>query len=63
MIATGIFLAGLAPEESPGAEDESHTTQAWLYAIGAAVAIGWSLYAIGRISIALPVVWALLPSG
>ena len=62
VIATGIFLAGLAPEESPGAEDESHTTQAWLYAIGAAVAIGWSLYAIGRISITLPVVWALLAS-
>jgi drug/metabolite transporter (DMT)-like permease len=33
-----------------------------VFAIGAAVTIGWSLYAIGRVSIALPVVWALLPS-
>jgi drug/metabolite transporter (DMT)-like permease len=30
--------------------------------VAAAVAIGWSLYAIGRVSVALPVVWALLPS-
>jgi drug/metabolite transporter (DMT)-like permease len=33
-----------------------------LYALGAAFAIGWSLYATARASIALPVVWALLPS-
>src|SRR5919106_1467714 len=35
---------------------------AMLYALGAAFAIGWSLYATARASIDLPVVWALLPS-
>jgi drug/metabolite transporter (DMT)-like permease len=37
-------------------------TRALLYALGAAFAIGWSLYATARASIELPVVWALLPS-
>ena len=36
--------------------------RALLYALGAAFAIGWSLYATARASIDLPVVWALLPS-
>jgi drug/metabolite transporter (DMT)-like permease len=60
VIAVGIFLAGIAPEEDPTAAPDR--TRSWIYAIGAAVAIGWSLYAIGRVSISLPVVWALLPS-
>lgn len=61
LIAIGISLAGVFPEE--GADGQApQPTRAWLYAIGAAVAIGWSLYAIGRVSISLPVVWALLPS-
>jgi drug/metabolite transporter (DMT)-like permease len=37
-------------------------SHAMLYALGAAFAIGWSLYATARASIDLPVVWALLPS-
>jgi drug/metabolite transporter (DMT)-like permease len=37
-------------------------TRALVYALGAAFAIGWSLYATARASIDLPVVWALLPS-
>jgi drug/metabolite transporter (DMT)-like permease len=61
LIAVGVFLAGIAPEE--GADTVApDPTRSWLYAVGAAVAIGWSLYAIGRVSISLPVVWALLPS-
>ncbi len=36
--------------------------RATAFAIGAAAAIGVSLYAIGQVSAALPVVWALLPS-
>jgi drug/metabolite transporter (DMT)-like permease len=60
VIAGGIVLAGLAPEE-PAAESE-HDGRATMYALGAAVAIGWSLYATARASIELPVVWALLPS-
>jgi drug/metabolite transporter (DMT)-like permease len=66
MIAVGVVLAGLADDageeaERPtaGAPGRSH---AMLYALGAALAIGWSLYATARASIDLPVVWALLPS-
>jgi drug/metabolite transporter (DMT)-like permease len=44
---------------APRALGPSH---AMLYALGAAFAIGWSLYATARASIDLPVVWALLPS-
>jgi drug/metabolite transporter (DMT)-like permease len=61
VIAIGIFLAGVSPEEKEDA-DAPQPTRAWLYAVGSALAIGWSLYAIGRVSISLPVVWALLPS-
>jgi drug/metabolite transporter (DMT)-like permease len=59
-IACGVFLAGVAGEEEDAGE--RHTARATLYALGAAVAIGWSLYATARASIELPVVWALLPS-
>jgi drug/metabolite transporter (DMT)-like permease len=61
LIAIGIFIAGVSPNEGEE-DDDPQPRRAWLYAIGAAVAIGWSLYAIGRVSISLPVVWALLPS-
>jgi drug/metabolite transporter (DMT)-like permease len=64
VIAVGVVLAGLADDggeeaERPTAGARSH---AMLYALGAAFAIGWSLYATARASIDLPVVWALLPS-
>jgi drug/metabolite transporter (DMT)-like permease len=61
LIAVGIFIAGVSPDEG-AADGDPQPKRAWLYAIGAAVAIGWSLYAIGRVSVSLPVVWALLPS-
>jgi drug/metabolite transporter (DMT)-like permease len=48
-----------AERPAPRALGPSH---AMLYALGAAFAIGWSLYATARASIDLPVVWALLPS-
>jgi drug/metabolite transporter (DMT)-like permease len=57
-IAIGVVLAGLADE--PGEEARAGTGV--VYSVGAAVAIGWSLYATARASIDLPVVWALLPS-
>jgi drug/metabolite transporter (DMT)-like permease len=59
-IALGIFLAGLGPESSGSSEEPAR--RAMLYALGAAVVIGWSLYAIGRASVDLPVAWALIPS-
>jgi drug/metabolite transporter (DMT)-like permease len=61
VVAIGISLAAIAPDEDRG-PDQTISSRAPAYAIGAAVAIGWSLYAVGRVSIALPVVWALLPS-
>jgi drug/metabolite transporter (DMT)-like permease len=55
---------GAAGGELAGARSAARARgqQAMLYALGAAVAIGWSLYATARASIELPVVWALLPS-
>jgi drug/metabolite transporter (DMT)-like permease len=61
LIALGTVLAGAAPE-AEDAPEAHHDKRAALLGLGAAVAIGWSLYAIGRVSIELPVVWALLPS-
>jgi drug/metabolite transporter (DMT)-like permease len=64
VIAVGVVLAGLAREpgdEAPGGEARS-APRAMPYALAAAFAIGWSLYATARASIELPVVWALLPS-
>jgi drug/metabolite transporter (DMT)-like permease len=58
LIAVGVVLAGLAGEET----EAPVGPHAMLYALGAAFAIGWSLYATARASIDLPVVWALLPS-
>ena len=66
VIAVGVVLAGLAGEEGDPAAHRSAEApaprHAMLYALGAAFAIGWSLYATARASIDLPVVWALLPS-
>ena len=60
VIALGVFLAG-------SSEDLAETgsrldRRAALYAVLAALAIGASLYAIGRVSSALTVAWSLLPS-
>jgi drug/metabolite transporter (DMT)-like permease len=60
--AAGIWLAAVAPAGDAGDAEPRHDKLAIAYSVGAAVAIGWSLYAIGRVSIALPVAWALLPS-
>jgi drug/metabolite transporter (DMT)-like permease len=63
VIAAGTWLAAIAPPDVGGDRPELRQgKRATAYALGAAVAIGWSLYAIGRVSIVLPVVWALLPS-
>jgi drug/metabolite transporter (DMT)-like permease len=54
--------SGVPTAERPGAAGALARRHAILYALGAAFAIGWSLYATARASIDLPVVWALLPS-
>ena len=67
VIAVGVVLAGRTTGSGEPAEPahEAHPgreRRALSYALGAAFAIGWSLYATARASIDLPVVWALLPS-
>jgi drug/metabolite transporter (DMT)-like permease len=59
LIALGVFVAGTDGSEATSKGGQS---RAALYAAAAAVAIGASLYATGRASVELPVVWALLPS-
>jgi len=53
-----VFVAGRGSEDPA----EGHGRRATLLALAAAVAIGLSLYAIGRVSVSLPVAWALIPS-
>src|SRR5215204_2237150 len=67
VIAVGVVLAGLSTGSGEPAEPsrEAHPgreRRALSLALGAAFAIGCSLYATARASIDLPVVWALLPS-
>lgn len=67
VIAVGVVLAGRTTGGGDPAQpgDEAHPgreRRALSFALGAAFAIGWSLYATARASIDLPVVWALLPS-
>jgi drug/metabolite transporter (DMT)-like permease len=73
VIAVGVVLAGLAGEPGEASNGTEHATdrgdasdagdsRPLALALGAAFAIGWSLYATARASIELPVVWALLPS-
>jgi drug/metabolite transporter (DMT)-like permease len=71
VIAGGVFLAAIAPDPRPAAGERPDPrpaagkrpgSRAALNALSAALAIGFSLYAIGRVSVELPVVWALLPS-
>ena len=57
-VAIGVFVAGRGSEDPAG----QHEPRATLLAVAAAVAIGFSLYAIGRVSASLPVAWALIPS-
>lgn len=59
LIALGVFVAGTDGSEATSNGGQS---RAAVYAVAAAVAIGASLYATGRASVELPVVWALLPS-
>jgi drug/metabolite transporter (DMT)-like permease len=61
VIALGAFLAAVG-EPDAGERTGSPAGAAALLALGAALAIGASLYAIGRVSADLPVAWALLPS-
>jgi drug/metabolite transporter (DMT)-like permease len=58
-IAVGIVLAARPPaeQEEAGRDDP----RAAVFALGAAIAFGASLYATGRASLDLPIAWAILP--
>ena len=58
VVALGIFFAGLPP----AGERSTHAAfRPALYALGAAVSFGWSLYATGHVGSELPIAWAVLP--
>jgi drug/metabolite transporter (DMT)-like permease len=58
-IAAGVILAA---RSAAAAEETEHADpRAVLFALGAAVAFGSSLYATGRASVDLPIAWAVLP--
>ena len=57
VIAGGVALASVAPGDGSGAE-----RRATLLAISAALSFGAGIYATGRLSEALPLVWAMVPA-
>ena len=57
VIAGGVALASVAPGDGSGAE-----RRATLLAISAALSFGAGIYATGRLSEALPLVWAMIPA-
>jgi drug/metabolite transporter (DMT)-like permease len=59
VIVVGIVLAARAT--APGEERQRNNPRAVVFALSAAFAFGSSLYATGRASIDLPVMWAVLP--
>jgi drug/metabolite transporter (DMT)-like permease len=71
VVAAGVVLAGLVADphgeglvgDSPlvATSGPRRRNRAVVLAVGAALAFGISLYAAGRVSVALPVAWVLLP--
>jgi drug/metabolite transporter (DMT)-like permease len=59
VIAAGVVMAARAPAVAE--ETKRDDPRAVLFALAAAGAFGASLYATGRASIDLPIVWAVLP--
>jgi drug/metabolite transporter (DMT)-like permease len=58
LIAAGVFLAALGP----GHGGERHPPSAALLATAAAASFGLGLYATGRVSDEVPLVWAVFPA-
>jgi drug/metabolite transporter (DMT)-like permease len=57
VIACGVVLAST----TPAGGSDGHPVRATLFAAGAALCFGGGLYATGRVSASLPLVWALIP--
>jgi len=62
VIVAGIALASSGRDELDAAAAARKQTRAALLAMAAALAFGTSLYATGRVSDELPLVWALIPA-
>jgi drug/metabolite transporter (DMT)-like permease len=63
VIAAGIVLAGAAREPGPAREPSApDERRAVALALAAAACFGVGLYSTGRVSLDLPVAWALLPA-
>jgi len=61
VIAVGVVLAALVPEDLEAVESPS-TRRTIVLSVGAAIGFGISLWATGRISADLPIPWVLLPA-
>jgi drug/metabolite transporter (DMT)-like permease len=61
VIAVGILLAAAAHDPNPVPAQAPAAVVA-AYAVGAALAFGFTLYATARVSVELPIVWALVPA-
>ena len=61
VIAAGVVLAGIVGSDDQQ-DSEHRDRQAVVYALAAAAAFGFSLYATGRVSASLSVAWAILPA-
>ncbi len=70
LMASGVVLAAVAPEEPPapdapppsgGAVPRGHPSRPAALAALAALSFGVSLFATGRLGVSLPLGWALLP--
>jgi drug/metabolite transporter (DMT)-like permease len=61
VIAVGILLAAAAHDPNPVPAQAPAAVVA-AYAVGAALAFGLTLYATARVSVELPIVWALVPA-
>jgi drug/metabolite transporter (DMT)-like permease len=60
VIAAGVCMAALAGDGDE--TTESREAAAALFAVGAALSFGISIYATGRVSQELPILWAVLPA-
>ena len=58
LVALGVVLAGVAPEESTS---DQRTSAAFWLAVLAALLFGTSTFATGHLSASLPIGWAVLP--
>jgi drug/metabolite transporter (DMT)-like permease len=64
VIVAGIVLSATHDDDAsgPGAVSRADARHAAIFAVGAALAFGVSLYGTGRLSADLPIAWLVLPA-